>query len=70
MKLCRFKWIIDVPFLCVECRNSGQYSDDECFGWKSLCLSDEWGQFMTEHCSQSCNFCTAGIKHNLNQYHK
>ena len=48
---------------CVECKNSGQYSDDQCLGWKSLCLSDEWKQFMTDHCSRSCNFCAAGIIH-------
>ena len=46
--------------LISQCMNSDQYSQEECVGWKNggLCKSDEWEQFMLDHCKKTCGKCT------------
>ena len=51
---------IYLVFYFIECKNSGQYTDAECDGWKGSCHSDEWQDFMIEHCQETCGFCNTG----------
>ena len=48
--------------LFIECKNSGQYSDEQCSSWMDNCKGGQYGQFMIDHCSKTCGFCTLGTR--------
>ena len=48
----------------LDCGNSGEFSDDECSGWKTVgyCQGGSYAKFMTDHCSMTCGFCSSSMK--------
>ena len=46
-------------FIISGCQNSGEHSDENCIGWKSLgYCTHSYVQFMLDHCWGTCGCCS------------
>ena len=49
-------------FIILECKNSGEYSDETCVGWKNAGFCTQtYVEFMSDHCMETCGCWNADL---------